>query len=273
LVVVLLIGGANGVYSYSAVPTFPTETWHSANYWVDVVFDTTATDTQPPVVVSRSPFPGSSGVVTTTDVTATFNEAINESTLVFELRDPTTALVPATVTYDPGTRTATLTPTVDVTQTVTPTGTATPTATATGTATATPTATATETATATPTATEALPTATATETATPTATATATETATPTATPDPSLSVQPDSIPEETVLEITISGQFFPNGQYFFYWVPPDNQIGDGVSPVKGEISPFTYTVPNTVTAGTYRIIARLEGITITAQAPITVTE
>ena len=31
--------GVNGVYAYGAEPSFPTETWASSNYWVDVSFD------------------------------------------------------------------------------------------------------------------------------------------------------------------------------------------------------------------------------------------
>jgi hypothetical protein len=32
--------GGNGVYSYGGASTFPTNTYNSANYWVDVVFST-----------------------------------------------------------------------------------------------------------------------------------------------------------------------------------------------------------------------------------------
>ena len=43
--------GPNGVYKYGG--GFPTATWNSTNYWVDVVFDTTATvDTTPPTVTA-----------------------------------------------------------------------------------------------------------------------------------------------------------------------------------------------------------------------------
>ncbi|WP_435872125.1 DUF4082 domain-containing protein [Microbispora rosea] len=30
--------GGNGVYAYSATDTFPSSTFRSSNYWVDVVF-------------------------------------------------------------------------------------------------------------------------------------------------------------------------------------------------------------------------------------------
>jgi hypothetical protein len=32
------VDGSNGVYKYSANPAFPSDTWYSSNYWVDVVF-------------------------------------------------------------------------------------------------------------------------------------------------------------------------------------------------------------------------------------------
>jgi hypothetical protein len=38
------VSGGNGVYTYSATPTFPTQTYHAPNYWVDVVFSTSLTN-------------------------------------------------------------------------------------------------------------------------------------------------------------------------------------------------------------------------------------
>jgi len=32
------VSGGNGVYGYGASSVFPTQTWSTANYWVDVVF-------------------------------------------------------------------------------------------------------------------------------------------------------------------------------------------------------------------------------------------
>ncbi|HVZ19706.1 MAG TPA: DUF4082 domain-containing protein [Vicinamibacterales bacterium] len=47
--------GGNGVYAYSASSVFPSQSWQSSNYWVDVVFATTApTDTTPPVISNVS---------------------------------------------------------------------------------------------------------------------------------------------------------------------------------------------------------------------------
>jgi len=101
--------GANGVYGYGG-SAFPTSTFDSGNYWVDVVFNTTATDTTPPVVTDRAPAPGASGVPADVQLTATFSEAVQQSTIAFELLGPGNSLVTAALTYDSNTRTARLTP-------------------------------------------------------------------------------------------------------------------------------------------------------------------
>lgn len=105
--------GANGVYQYG-VSTFPTQTFQSEGYFVDVVFNTSiGPDTTSPVVVSATPVIGVSGIPTSSNVRATFNETMTASTIngnTFQLRDPSNNLVAATVTYDAATRTATLDP-------------------------------------------------------------------------------------------------------------------------------------------------------------------
>jgi hypothetical protein len=103
----------NGVYRYGA-SAFPSATYNAANYWVDVVFNTTlSTDTTPPTVTATSPGAGATAVSVTTAVTATFSEPVAPATVTastFELRDGGGALVSASVTYDTTTRTATLRP-------------------------------------------------------------------------------------------------------------------------------------------------------------------
>jgi hypothetical protein len=64
-------------------------------------------------VVSKAPAAGATGISTATTVTATFSEAIAAATVntgTFELRNAANVLVPAVVTYDVATRTATLRP-------------------------------------------------------------------------------------------------------------------------------------------------------------------
>ena len=107
------VSGGNGVYQYGP-GGFPTDTYKSSNYWVDVVFTTdTGPDTTPPTVTATLPTDGASEVGVGTTVTATFSEAMEPATIntsTFELRDVNNTLVPATVTYDAANNVATLTP-------------------------------------------------------------------------------------------------------------------------------------------------------------------
>jgi hypothetical protein len=104
--------GANGVYRYGAGGGFPTSTWSSTNYWVDVVLSTgTAgggSDTTPPSVTSRAPADGATGVATSTAVRASFSEPAAAG-LSFTLADGPTA-VPSSTSLDASGTTATLTP-------------------------------------------------------------------------------------------------------------------------------------------------------------------
>jgi hypothetical protein len=109
------VDGGDGVYSYGGNGAFPSSTFNSENYWVDVVFSTTLPpDTTPPTVSSVTPVSAATGVSGNPVITATFSEPIDPtsvSTSSFELRNPANALVTATVTYDGPSRTATLHPT------------------------------------------------------------------------------------------------------------------------------------------------------------------
>jgi hypothetical protein len=108
--------GGNGVYAYGDLGTFPTETFRSEQYWVDVVFETngqTPGDRTPPTIIAVAPAADSMGVDTATTVSATFSEALNASTLnasTVRLHDSAGALVPAGVAYAAAARTAILTP-------------------------------------------------------------------------------------------------------------------------------------------------------------------
>lgn len=106
--------GGNGVYAYGTVPAFPTNTFNSENYWIDVVFTSSPTpDTTPPEVTLTSPTAGRAGVNLSAPVSATFSEGLNSATVgtsTGELRTITGTLVPASVSYDGATLTVTITP-------------------------------------------------------------------------------------------------------------------------------------------------------------------
>ncbi|MBE9014660.1 DUF4082 domain-containing protein [Chroococcidiopsidales cyanobacterium LEGE 13417] len=111
--------GGNGVYKYGTTG-FPTNTYRASNYWVDVTFATNATNPTPPVtdttspsISAVSPSNGATNVSTSTSIAATFSEALDPATInanTFVLQDANNAIVPATVTYDAASRTATLQP-------------------------------------------------------------------------------------------------------------------------------------------------------------------
>ena len=112
------VDGPDGIYKYGPsgglfAGSGP-DTFQSSNYWVDVVFNSdVGPDVTAPTISSRSPASGASGVATDTDVAATFSEPMNPGTIdgtTVELRDPSNALVPATVTYNAAQKRGTLHP-------------------------------------------------------------------------------------------------------------------------------------------------------------------
>lgn len=108
------VSGPNGVYVYTATGGFPTQTFNSANYWVDVVYDTTLpADTTPPVVSTTIPVSNAGAVGVAKAVTVTFNESIDPATIsgsTFTLQQGSDPPMSASVTYSPASRRATLTP-------------------------------------------------------------------------------------------------------------------------------------------------------------------
>ena len=111
------LDGANGIYHYGTASAFPTSTFGSTNYWVDVVFLPNASTT-PPTVTSVTPAANSTGVALNTAVSAKFSEPMNASTIsgtTFLLMDSSNNLIPSSVAYNSSTTTATLTPTAPLT--------------------------------------------------------------------------------------------------------------------------------------------------------------
>ena len=99
--------GANGVFRYGAAG-FPTSSWGAANYWVDIVY--TDDNQIAPTVTDHVPSAGLASVSTTAAIVATFNEAMNPSSIVLEVRDPAGLAVTGTSAYDAGSRSASFTP-------------------------------------------------------------------------------------------------------------------------------------------------------------------
>ncbi len=106
--------GPNAVYRYDTTG-FPSSNGGGSNYWVDVLFaPDTPIDNTVPTVTSVTPLNGASNIGLATTVTATFSEGMDALTITnatIELRDASNTLIPAAVSYNASTRTATLTPT------------------------------------------------------------------------------------------------------------------------------------------------------------------
>ncbi|MGN9906616.1 DUF4082 domain-containing protein [Phytohabitans sp. LJ34] len=103
------VDGANGLYRYGTGGGFPTNSWQSANYWVDVVFDTSVADTTPPAVASTNPAANATGVPVGTAISATLNEAVEAGTASLTLTAGGTPVAGSTA-YDAASRTVTFTP-------------------------------------------------------------------------------------------------------------------------------------------------------------------
>jgi Domain of unknown function (DUF4082)/Bacterial Ig-like domain/Bacterial Ig domain len=109
----------NGVYLYGE-DAFPTNSYNSSNYYVDVVF---GPNTTPPQVTTDYPISGQTSVPPTSAVTFTFNEGVQSSSIQFALTNSNGNSVPGSLTYNSSTETATFTPTSALSNAVTYTAT------------------------------------------------------------------------------------------------------------------------------------------------------
>ena len=77
---------SGGVYAYGTSTVFPSNSYNSANYWVDVVFTNPAQP--PPTVSSTLPTNGASNVPVTAAVTINLSQQIQPGSAVFTLTGP-----------------------------------------------------------------------------------------------------------------------------------------------------------------------------------------
>ena len=102
--------GGNGVFNTTG-GGFPAQSFGAANYWVDVMFFDSGT---PLTVTANTPADNSTGVLPGKALTATFDQALDTSTInssTFIVEDDNGADVAGTYTYDAPTKTATFKPT------------------------------------------------------------------------------------------------------------------------------------------------------------------
>jgi len=75
--------GGNGVFRFGA--GFPTSTFNSTNYWVDVTVTTDGVDTTAPTVLTTTPSADTAGVFTDAEIAATFSEDVDPTSVRFEV--------------------------------------------------------------------------------------------------------------------------------------------------------------------------------------------
>lgn len=100
------VDGGNGVYNYGSTSSFPSNSYNSSNYWVDVTFVPQGSTTAP-TVTATSPANGSGGVATNVPVSATFSEPMDATTInsgAFQLVDAANNVVAGAVSYVPATQ-------------------------------------------------------------------------------------------------------------------------------------------------------------------------
>ncbi|WP_246084713.1 DUF4082 domain-containing protein [Pseudarthrobacter phenanthrenivorans] len=103
-----LPGSPNGFYRYGSTSGFPNQIYDAEYYWVDALF--VPSGTLAPAVSSVSPTSNASGVAPTVKPSATFNQAVTGSSVVFALKTAAGASVTGSLAYDPATNTSTFTP-------------------------------------------------------------------------------------------------------------------------------------------------------------------
>ena len=104
----MLTAAANGgVYTYGSSTAFPTHTFNSSNYWVDVVFQP---DTSPLTVTGTTPGNQATNVRVGTSVTVTFNKPIKSGSPTFSVTDPKGNAVAGSTSLDSTGKILTFTP-------------------------------------------------------------------------------------------------------------------------------------------------------------------
>ena len=98
-----LAGG--GVYAYGSTSTFPSNSYNSSNYWVDVMYASSG-----PAVTATNPLKGQTSVPTGTGISFTFDGPVQANTIQFTMAGPGGISVPGTLSYNSSTNTGTYIP-------------------------------------------------------------------------------------------------------------------------------------------------------------------
>lgn len=94
--------------TFGVAGSFPTESYESSQYYVDVLFSDA--DSSPLSILRQTPYPGSGSVPVTASVSAVFSRPPAEGSAAVSLVADGGAAVAGATAYDPATRTVTFTP-------------------------------------------------------------------------------------------------------------------------------------------------------------------
>jgi hypothetical protein len=106
------VNGGNGVYTYGTASAFPTSSYNSSNYWVDVVYLPNSAITAP-VVSSTLPAANATGASLSGPISATFNHPMDATTMTsanFTVKDSANNTVAGVVSFNGNTSTLSFTP-------------------------------------------------------------------------------------------------------------------------------------------------------------------
>jgi uncharacterized protein DUF4082/Big-like domain-containing protein/centrosomal CEP192-like protein/carboxypeptidase family protein/ASPM-SPD-2-Hydin domain-containing protein len=107
------VDGSNGVFSYGSTSSFPASSYGATNYWVDVIYVPVSSAT--PTITATSPANATGGVSIVSRLSAQFSTAMDPTSInssTFQLMDPSSNIIPGTLSYLAGAATATFQPNV-----------------------------------------------------------------------------------------------------------------------------------------------------------------
>ncbi len=106
--------GRNGVYAYTAAPAFPSSSYLSSNYWVDVIFNGVYNppSNTPPGIIVTSPAASATGISVNAKVYTFFTKPLNPASINANsvILNSGASAIPATVVYNSSDSSVGLTP-------------------------------------------------------------------------------------------------------------------------------------------------------------------
>src|SRR5262249_25905734 len=104
----------NGLYRYGTSSQFPSSSYNSTNYYVDVIFNDSLADNVAPTLTSTTPGASQTAVNPATPISVTFSELVQAGSISMVLKDAAGNTVNGSITYDQATQVATFVPSTNL---------------------------------------------------------------------------------------------------------------------------------------------------------------